>query len=120
MFLKQSNSSIVGTQKILLHVWDDLDKLHDELKKLQDEVNDDDLEMTISLIEGKLPLSDTENKILIQFLSVVLMEVSVFLKENIIEQPPQLSIGGVEILDNILIILGRFRTAVIAMSTTTR
>ncbi|MCH9755815.1 MAG: hypothetical protein K0U37_01315 [Gammaproteobacteria bacterium] len=110
MIQKNVTESEEKIKRLFVQVWDNLEVLNNNLRMLQNEVESEDLEMTIMLIEGRLSLDGTDAKLLVQYLSVILMEVSCFLSDIIDEKNDTLSDEGIEVLKNVGDILKDFRS----------
>ena len=96
-------------QKLLAHAWNDMDHINDSLKQLQDEVHSDELDMTIALIEEKLPLTTTKNSLLLQYLSIIMVEIAYFLSTINDENSNPLSTKGIKALEETASILTHFQ-----------
>ena len=96
-------------KRFLTKAWVDLDGLNGALRTLQNEVNDEDLEMTIALIEQKPLIDDTLEEALIQYLTVILVEVVNFMTEIVDEQNTALSDCSIDALKDIRNIMMQFQ-----------
>ncbi len=66
-------------RRLLEPAWKSLDEVNEVLREIQAEVNDIDLEMTVALIEERLTFADASCEDLLQYLSIILVEVACFL-----------------------------------------
>lgn len=108
MSLHSSNDQ-AQINKLLAHAWDNMDDINHSLKQLQNEVHSDELGMTIDLIEEKLPLTTSKNSLLLQYLSVILIEVTYFLSTIDEEHNDSLSHEGIKTLEEIISTLTHFQ-----------
>lgn len=94
---------------ILKDAWRHLKELEEALHKLQNEVDDPELEMTIGLIEGGLGVKTKKANQLIEYLSVILMEVAYSLSEINNQKERVFSISANEALQEIHYLSGYFQ-----------
>ncbi|KTD25728.1 Uncharacterised protein [Legionella lansingensis] len=94
---------------LLAKTWSPLEELNKELKKLQNEVHNDELEMTIALIDEVSSFKKSKSEIVLQYLSVVMLEVAYSLA-NIKDEHHLLSNHAREALEEINYITKHFET----------
>lgn len=88
-------------KRLFVRISNDLETLNEGLRELQSEVQDEDLQMTITLIEGKKSLDKADLKLLAQYSSVALMEVSYFLSDIVGGKKYAFSDEGIDTLKKI-------------------
>ena len=109
MILMRMDGKEKRMKPLLSQAWVGLDELNCELRKLQNEVNDDNLETTINLIEQKPLIDDIHEDALIEYLTLILVEVLCYIAEIVDEQNTLVSDCSVDALKNIRNIMMQFQ-----------
>ena len=101
MLSEQFGINKSSMESSFIYAWDMLEVLNCALKKLQHDINNEDLNMTIEMIEEKPSILGADTHVLIRFLIVALCEITYFLSDMFMEENTGISESSIQNLKEI-------------------